>query len=339
MPDGAQMRVLEALERLHAALKPRRLLQKKVEAKGIYIWGSVGRGKSMLMDVFFETAPVEQKRRVHFHHFMQEVHASIHEIRQQRNADPVATLVDRLAKTTRLLCFDELQATDVADASLLFRLFEGLFMHDVVIVATSNHPPKNLYTGGIQAERFHKFTELLEREMEVMPLTSATDYRREQGEAQHQTYFTPLTAENEAQVERLLAALAPGAKPKVHVFTLQGRQFGVTRYRDGVFRASFAELCETALGPADYLTLARAARTLALTGIPILTPEKRNEAKRFVTLIDALYESKTQLICTAAALPDALYPSGDGSFEFRRTASRLIEMQSEAYLAGLKRVG
>jgi len=330
--DKAQAEAAGRLQALAEALGGR----KRKNVPGLYLWGNVGRGKSMLMDLFFVHAPVEKKRRVHFHAFMQEVHARIHAIRgtpeyRKGGADPVMVLVQHLAGELQLLCFDELQATDVADASLIFRLFEGLMEAGVTIVSTSNHPPETLYTGGVQRERFAKLTSLIREKMEVVALTSPHDYRQNQAHALHRSYFWPLGLDAGRFVEEALNALAPGEKPQKKMLPVQGREVAVTLYGEGVARASFADLCETALGPADYLAIAQAAETLILTGVPLLTPEKRNEAKRFVTLIDTLYEAKARLLMTLAAPPAQLYPAGDGSFEFQRTVSRLAEMEGERY--------
>ena len=334
--DAAQASVVQCLQGLYESLAhpPRRALLRKAPQppRSLYIWGNVGRGKSMLMDLFFNAVPVAEKRRVHFHKFMQETHAAIHRIRQTGQGDPVALYAAEVARATRLLCFDELQATDVADASILHRLFEGLFGGGVVIVSTSNHPPANLYTGGVQRERFQKFIGLLNEKMDIISLTSPHDYRTRQLRSLTRTWFTPLGRDADLFVEDTLARLTPGSSPRPTALTVQGRLVPLTAYGDSVALASFTQLCEAALGPADYLALAAAFETLVLTGIPVLTPEKRNEAKRFVTLIDALYESKVKLVATATAVPEALYPEGDGSFEFKRTVSRLAEMQSAAYL-------
>jgi len=332
--DAAQREVLAALETLRTQLtKPRSSLFKKQNSplRGLYIWGNVGRGKSMLMDLFFDNTPVEKKCRVHFHAFMQEVYARIHKLRQEKQADPVALLARQLALETSLLCFDELQATDVADATLLYRLFTGLFDANVTIVSTSNHPPATLYTGGVQRERFAKFIALIEEKMQVMPLSSPADYRHMQIKSLHQVYFHPLGKAADLFLEAILKSLNASA-PRQSTLSVHGRITQFTLYNDSVGRFSFRELCESALGPADYLAIAKRLDTVILTGIPNLTPEKRNEAKRFVTLIDTLYEHKVKLIATAAAAPAELYEHGDGAFEFKRTVSRLAEMQSEQYL-------
>lgn len=345
--DDAQRTVAEQLQALHEALSKQRkksllpIRKSQKSPRGIYLWGNVGRGKSMLMDVFFTHAPVVKKRRVHFHRFMQETHARIHALRQITGArggsgDPVALYIDELKQSLTLLCFDELQATDVADATLIFRLFEGLFEAGVVIVSTSNHPPENLYTGGVQRERFDACTALLKEKMDVVALSSGADYRRVQLQSLTQSYCWPLGREAQAFAAHIIHTLAPGSMPEKTALEVHGRTLRFTMYAGNLMVASFQELCEAALGPADYLAIADGVEALLLTGVPTLTPEKRNEAKRFVTLIDALYEQKTKLFITAAAAPEQLYPSGDGSFEFQRTVSRLMEMQSANYLSTLR---
>lgn len=337
--DPAQRQILAALQQLADSLvQPRRAgrwWRKPVAPpiRGLYIWGNVGRGKSMLMDLFFEQASVEKKRRIHFHAFMQEIHARMHQLRQE-GLDPIAELVHELSQETRLLCFDELQATDVTDATLLFRLFKGLLDAGVTIVSTSNHPPASLYTGGIQRERFAKFIGLIESHMQVMALSSPSDYRQGQIKSLERTYFTPLGEAADAFIANVLERLCENPNPVQDTLSVHGRLTHFKRYDQSIGYFTFHELCETALGSADYLALAKRLKTVILTGIPLLTPEKRNEAKRFVTLIDVLYEHKIKLICTAAAPAQQLYPEGDGSFEFSRTVSRLAEMQSIGYLQG-----
>lgn len=338
--DTAQRGVIVQLQKLMDSLaggKRSRLssLLKKMPAptRGLYIWGNVGRGKSMLMDVFYDAVPEPQKRRVHFHAFMQEVHARIHELRKKASGDPVALIAKQMAEEHKLLCFDELQATDVADATLLYRLFEGLFAGGVTIVSTSNRPPAQLYTGGVQRERFAKFIDLIEQHMQVVALSSPEDYRHLQMKDMQRVYFSPLGTEADGFIAQMLEQLCPGCAPKKETLSIQGRKLSFMLYDQNIGRFSFTELCESALGPADYLAIAERLDTLILTGIPALPAEKRNEAKRFVTLIDALYEHKVRLIATAATPPEGIYAHGDGSFEFHRTVSRLAEMQSVKYLA------
>jgi cell division protein ZapE len=324
--DPAQREVLAKLAALAGELSAKRLFKKEI--KGLYIWGNVGRGKSMLMDMFFTAAAPKKKQRVHFHAFMQDVHAKLHKLRQKKATDPVAVLAKQIAKDSALLCFDELQATDVADASLLHRLFSGLFEEGVVIVSTSNRPPKDIYTGGVQKERFAKFIALLEEKMDVAALTSPTDYRHTQMQAMRETYHHPLGKGAEKFIHDAIAMLCSNTKPHNEELVVHGRKIPMALYDNAIARFSFHDLCETALGPADYLAIAKRLDTLVLTDIPKLAAEKRNEAKRFVTLIDALYEHKVKLLATAQTAPEGIYAEGDGAFEFARTVSRLKEMQS-----------
>ncbi len=296
---------------------------------GLYLYGGVGRGKSMLMDLFFETAPVSPKRRVHFHAFMQEVHRGIAAARETGVSDPVRPVADAIADGATLLCFDEMQISDITDAMLVGRLFERLFERGVVVVTTSNRAPDELYKDGLNRNLFLPFIALIRERLEVHQLASAVDHRldRLHGEA---VYHCPLgpaaTAALDASWTRLVGG--PGAPLTL---TVQGRAVTLPAYRNGVARASFAELCQRPLGPADFLAIADAIEVLILDDVPVLAKARNNEAKRFVTLIDALYEAKVRLICSAAAAPDALYPEGEGAFEFARTASRLHEMQGAAW--------
>jgi cell division protein ZapE len=342
--DPAQRHVIATLERTLAHLKDSTGAFHKFFGLGlppesktnIYIWGHVGRGKSMLMDLFYDAAPTANKRRVHFHAFMQEVHNKLHFYRtgseQSRSgADPVVMLARDIASATQLLCFDELQATDVADATLLFRLFENLFANGVTIVSTSNHPPVSLYTGGIQRERFNKFVALLKDKMEVVSLSSPSDYRYLQLRSLQKVYHAG--AGSEAFIAQVLEHLNAKSEPEYDLLVVQGRSLNFSLYDNSIGRFTFRELCGQPLGAADYLALSNRLDTVILTDVPVLSPEKRNEAKRFVTLIDTLYERKVKVIITAEAAPEALYKEGDGAFEFSRTVSRLIEMQSANYLA------
>ncbi|MDE3016879.1 MAG: AFG1 family ATPase [Pseudomonadota bacterium] len=342
--DPAQREVISALEALSATLADAKATRKKPAAlpmRGIYLWGDVGRGKSMLMDLFFAHAPVENKRRVHFHAFMQEVHARIHKLRQEKMSDPVVVLAYQMAQENSLICFDELQAADVADATLLYRLFTGLFDAGVTVVSTSNRPPVELYTGGVQRERFNKFITLITDRMQVMSLTSTGDYRHRKTKNRQPVYHYPLGRESEAFIASRLKGLldisspagekSGGGHPRREILAVHGRKTAFTLYGDAIGRFTFHELCESALGAADYLALAKRIETLILTDIPKLPAEKRNEAKRFVTLIDTLYEHNVRIICTAAVPPQEIYAVGDGAFEFQRTVSRLVEMQSENY--------
>ncbi|MDO8605800.1 MAG: cell division protein ZapE [Phaeospirillum sp.] len=301
---------------------------------GLYIFGEVGRGKSMLMDVFFHSASIAGKKRVHFHEFMRDLHADIHRWRQspsRGDSDPIPKLARAIASEAWLLCLDELQVTDIADAMIVGRLFKCLMDDGVVVVITSNRPPGDLYKDGLQRDRFIPFIRLLEARLDVLELNSERDYRlgRKRG---LQVFHAPLDERSESALELAFARLTEGAVAMPHTIEVHGRQVRVPLAAAGVARFSFAQLCATALGPSDYLELAGRFHTLVLSDIPLLTPDNRNEAKRFVTLIDALYESKVTLICSAAAPPESLYPEGIGAFEFQRTVSRLMEMQAEDYV-------
>lgn len=338
--DAAQQRLLvmlqTILDELPSARKKSffRINKTTAEVHSLYIYGNVGRGKTMLMDLFFDAVLENnnlKKRRVHFHAFIQEVHARIHKLRQKADGDPVSVLAREIAKETQLLCFDELQATDVADATILYRLFEELFAHDICIVSTSNRPPSALYTGGVQAERFEKFIKLIKEKMIIAALSSPEDYRYQQIKNQSPLYYYPLGREADKFIVDILATLGVKGKPIQETLIVQGRQMLFDAYNNKIGVFTFHTLCEEMLGAADYLALARRLDTIILTAIPELQPEQRNEAKRFCTLIDTLYEHKTKLICTAAVAIEEIYQDGDGSFEFQRTVSRLVEMQSENY--------
>ena len=301
--------------------------------QGLYIFGEVGRGKSMLMDLFFEQTAVAGKRRVHFHEFMRDVHAAIHAWRQAgaKGDDPIPVLVRDLAANAWLLCLDELQITDIGDAMIVGRLFQGLMDQGVVVVITSNRPPKDLYKDGLQRDRFIPFIQLIEKQLDLLELNSERDYRlgRKKG---LQVYHAPHGPEAAKALDAAFARLTAGAVPRPDELTVNGRKVPVPVAAAGVARFGFDELCGTALGPSDYLALATLYHTLVLSDIPTLSPDNKDKARRFVTLVDALYEHKVTLICSAAAPPETLYPTGIGAFEFQRTVSRLMEMQAEDYI-------
>ncbi len=295
--------------------------------KGLYFWGGVGRGKSMLMDLFFETSNVSPKRRVHFHAFMQGVHARLGVLRKTGMEEPLVQVADEEAAQGRLLCFDELQITDITDAMLVGRLFELLRARGVVMVITSNRVPDDLYKDGLNRALFLPFIDFLKDQFEVLRLDSQEDYRQAVLRGR-EVYHAPIGADATAALDAAWNDLANGPGEPL-VLEVNKREVVLPAYRDGVARASFDDLCSKPLGPGDYLAVAQSVRVLILADIPELSVARANEAKRFVTLIDALYEANVRLICSAAAEPDLLYPSGTGAFEFVRTASRLQEMRGE----------
>jgi cell division protein ZapE len=345
--DPAQELAAEKLQSLHHALvgyepaagragwRERLGLARREEPpQGLYLFGGVGRGKSMLMDLFFATAPLERKRRVHFHEFMLEVHDSLHRRRQEHPAegDVLAPLAARIAADAWLLCFDEFQVGNIADAMLLGRLFAALFDLGVVVVATSNVAPDDLYQGGLQRERFLPFIAILKERLDILELDGVTDHRRNRIKGMT-VYHQPLGAAADAALADAFARLTDGAAGAPTSLSVQGRTLSVPKAAKGVACFRFADLCGQPLGAADYVAIATHFHTVIVDGIPLMSREQRNEARRFMTLIDALYEHKTNLVCAAAAAPDRLYPSGAGAQEFRRTASRLLEMQSVDYLS------
>lgn len=306
--------------------------------KGVYLWGDVGRGKSMLMDLFFECVQVRRKRRVHFAEFMLEVHARIAEARKQEVGDPIPPVAAALAEEARLLAFDEMMVTNSPDAMIVSRLFIELMAKRVTVVTTSNRPPGDLYKDGLNREHFLPFIALIETELDVLALNGPTDYRRDRL-GRMDTWLVPNGAEATKALSAAFFRLTDyPVEDRAHVPAADlalggGRALHVPKALKGVAVFSFKKLCGQARGAADYLAIARRFHSVILVGVPQLGPESRNEAARFVSLIDALYEYKVKLLAAADAEPDQLYPAGDGRFEFQRTVSRLEEMRSEAYLA------
>jgi cell division protein ZapE len=349
-PDPAQQAGLHALARLEADLAPgenggrlKAIFRKPEAQRGVYLWGPVGRGKSMLMDLFFETSQVEKKRRTHFHVFMGEVHRLIDAWRksdaaarkarfgQHKGDDPIAPVADVVAEGARLLCFDEFQVTDIADAMILGRLFEALFARGVTLVATSNRAPDTLYKDGINRQLFLPFIDLLKSRLEVVNIAGGHDYRLDRLRAAG-VWFSPDDPDNQRGFDALWAIMLGPEEETGATLEVLGRKITLPHASGGLVRSSFASLCSVALGPNDYVALADRFHTVFLADVPKLTPARREEARRFVILIDALYEARTRLIVLAEAQPAQLYPAGDGAFEFERTASRLEEMRSATWL-------
>ena len=337
-PDAAQRAVVVKLDELATELAKSapasgllaRFRKPPPPPRGLYIWGEVGRGKTMVMDLFYETVEAAPKRRVHFHAFMQDVHRRLHAARQSHVQDAIAPVAKALAKEARLLCLDEMQVTDIADAMIVGRLFEGLLAAGTVIVTTSNLPPGQLYRNGLNRQLFLPFIDLIKDRLNVIPLDSPVDYRLGRVKA-HETFLTPISAETDARLQDLWQRLTDTERGEPLDIDVLGRKLHVPQAAHGCARFSFAELCEQPLGPPDYLALARDFQILFLEHIPKLNPDRRNEAKRFVLLIDTLYDGKVRLVATSAQAPDGIYPAGDHAFEFGRTVSRLREMQSASW--------
>ncbi|MSO91472.1 MAG: cell division protein ZapE [Acetobacteraceae bacterium] len=314
-----------------------RLLRRKSAApappQGLYLVGEVGRGKSMLMDLFFATAEVERRKRIHFHQFMQDAHARIHAYRRAHPgvADPIPSLADAIALEAALLCFDEFQVNDIADAMILGRLFHALFVRNVVVVATSNTAPDNLFKGQPGRDAFLPFISLLKRHLDLLVMDDGRDFRRARlhGLA---TWLVPADARADAALDTAFVELTGKKLGSSETLLVMGRSFIVPQAVNGVARFDFSSLCATALGAGDYLALATHFHTLILDGIPRLGPDNFDQARRFITLIDTLYDHRVKLLASAADMPDRLYMRGENAKMFERTASRLEEMQSRAWL-------
>jgi cell division protein ZapE len=340
--DPAQAAAAARLEELARALsnwRPDRargiaalFSRKSAPPRGLYIHGKVGRGKTMLMDLFFDAVPFKRKRRAHFHEFMSETHDRIAVARKSVEGDPIPRVASDIADGCSLLCFDELHVTDIADAMILGRLFKGLFERDVVMVATSNVPPAGLYRDGLNRQLFLPTIDLIEQRLEVLELVAAKDFRLEKLEG-HPLYFTPNDAAARKALNAAFTRLTGLWEGKPEDIDVKGRPLHVPNAARGVARFTFEQLCDRPLGTEDYLHLARRYHTLIIDDIPQLSRERRAAARRFINLIDTLYDSRVGLIASAAVEPDELYPEGDEAFLFERTASRLIEMRSAEYLA------
>ncbi|MBT4908209.1 MAG: cell division protein ZapE [Rhodospirillaceae bacterium] len=348
MRDPTQKLAVEKLQSLHHALKgyqpagesflsgwkDRFGLGRRSDdpPMGLYLYGPVGRGKSMLMDLFFDTAPVERKRRVHFHAFMLEIQQRLNELRKhEKRADPLMRVAADVADESWLLCFDEFHVVNIADAMILGRLFQAFFDHGVVIIATSNVAPRDLYKDGLQRDRFLPFIDLIVEKLDVLDIGAGTDFRldRLKGEP---VWHTPIGRAATAQLDAAFATLTDNADPAPFEVEVQGRSIQARQAARGIARFDFDELCNKPRGASDFLTIATQFHTVMVDNIPILDERERDAAKRFVVLIDSLYEHHVNLFASADGEPGELYMKGDTAFEFQRTVSRLMEMQAEDYL-------
>lgn len=336
--DDAQAAAIDRLDDLWGrlmAFKGRRnrflghSLRNPPVPKGLYLWGGVGRGKSFLMDAFYQCVPYRRKRRVHFHHFMAEVHRQLKSLAHE--TDPLVTVARRIAEATRLLCFDEFHVSDIADAMILSRLLTALFEQGVVLVTTSNYPPSGLYPNGLQRDRFLPAIALLEQQLEVISVDGGNDYRlRELTSAE--LFMVPDDAASRARLAQIYQRLTQGAEELPHRIELFGRTIELEHHAPGVLWCTFDALCRGPRAQTDYLEIAQEYHTVLLSGIPALTAAEASEARRFTWLIDVLYDHRVKLAATSAVAPDDIYVDGLQAGEFFRTASRLTEMQSKSYL-------
>lgn len=339
-PDAAQLRIVGALQRLQTRLesKPGRWQQtlitlgirtQQLAPRGLYLWGGVGRGKTFLMDLFFETLEVSAKKRIHFHRMMREVHERLEAVGNIE--DPLGKVAEQIADKTRVLCFDEFFVSDIGDAMILGKLLQGLFEHGVTLIATSNSSPQTLYPGGLQRERFLPAIALLEQHTHVVEMNGGTDYRLRL--LQHAgTYLTPAGPAANEKLRQFFVSMAPGETVEGRVLDILGRKIRTLRCAKGVVWFDFLEICDGPRSQNDYIEIARWYQTVIISDVPLLERNLENPTRRFISLVDEFYDRRVKLIVSAAAGVDTLYQGSKLAFEFRRTASRLTEMHSEEYL-------
>ena len=352
--DPIQLKLVGLFDSLLTSLEKKRLSRKSSSlgwlfgkkpaepVRGLYIWGDVGRGKSMLMDMFFDALPHKRKRRAHFNDFMQDAQERIHQHRKAfklgevKEEDPIPTIAEALADEAMVLCFDEFTVTDIADAMILGRLFEAMFKEGVIVIATSNVEPKNLYTNGLNRKIFLPFIELLTQNVDIFNLDARTDFRLEKLD-QAPVYYSPLNLKTKKAMDETWLRLTGTTELSPETLELKGRKLEIPQTANGVARVSFKMLCLEPRSAADYLAIARNYHTIFLEDVPVMQREDHNAAKRFILLIDTLYDNNIRIVISAAAQPDKLYTatSGTEAFEFRRTTSRLHEMQSVEYIGAL----
>ena len=346
--DDSQLALVHKLEKYrHKIDAPQKIIAKILgslqfkhhkHSRGIYIWGDVGRGKSMLMDLFYDSLETDKKLRVHFHEFVKDFHKSLDQWRKKHKenesaADPIPQLAKEISRKYRVICFDELQVTNIADAMILHRLFDSLIGFGTYLVITSNRRPSDLYKDGLQRERFLPFIHLVKAELEIFELNNFKDYRMDKLRSIKHSYITPLDSKNEAVLGKIIKDLTGHTElNEVDVYVDQSKVIKSVRAYGNLAVFTFRELCELPYGAIDYLALCNHFNTIIIKNIPQLNSDNHNEALRFITLIDCMYENRTKLICTAANKPELLYNNGKNAFEFQRTASRLNEMQSEEYI-------